>query len=48
MVFGHFMWSVWCMLMLSDEDITNEKVFNYFYAEKRLQMLMQHKQQWNL
>ena len=36
MILNNFMWGVWCLLMVSDEDITNEEVFNYYLAEKRI------------
>lgn len=36
MILNNFMWGVWCLLMVSEEDVLNEEVFNYFLAEKRL------------
>lgn len=46
MILNNFMWGVWSIMTLAESDVTNESVFNYFFAEKRIHQLREQRQSW--
>jgi hypothetical protein len=48
MILNNFMWGIWALTMLADEEIKSETVFNYFFAEARAKMIKAQRKEWNL
>jgi hypothetical protein len=45
---NNFFWGIWALKMLSPTDVTNENVFNYEFANCRVQMFRHAKKTWNM
>lgn len=41
MILNNFMWGIWALTMLSDDQVKSETVFNYLFAETRAKMVRQ-------
>jgi thiamine kinase-like enzyme len=38
MLLSNYKWAVWSFMMLRDENIKNDKAFNYYFASERAQL----------